>query len=154
MTLCIAVPKADAEKARQMLLAQHALDLTRHPTRDENYVYFPVSKKVKIKGAKLVKKKLKTRKQKPHSLREALQNKLTEKQLASLTRAFDVIGELAVIEIDSKLAKKAKLIGKALMQVHPNLKAVYMKAGKMKGEYRVRKLKHIAGAKRTITIHK
>ena len=136
MTLCVAVKKSDAEKVRRQLLAQNALDLSRYPTRDSKYVYFPVTKKVK--GLRIVQRKLKSRKLKPHSLKEALRGKFTQKQLDLLTRSFDIIGNIAVIEIQPALARKARPIGKALLLVHPNVKAVYMKAGKMQGTYRVR----------------
>jgi len=152
MALCVAVLKKDAEKVRRKLLAAGAFDHSHIPTRDSKLVYFPVSKRVK--GLRHVQYKLKSKTLKPQSLRGALEGKLTEKQLSSLTRAFDVIGDIAIIEIMPELAKKSAAIGKALLLVHSNLRSVYAKAGKMKGEYRVRKLKHIAGAKRTITIHK
>ena len=154
MDLCIAVPKKDAEKARRQLLAQHALDLSRLPARDATRTYFPITTKISSKFGRLVSKKLNARKTRPQSLREALQNDLTETQLELLTRAFDVIGDLAIIEIEPKLARKARAIGRALMFVHPNVKAVYAKAGRRQGAFRVRKREHVAGAKRTTTIHK
>jgi len=65
-----------------------------------------------------------------------------------------MIGEIAIIEINPKLRAKAKIIGKALLLVHPHVKAVYAKGGKRTGKYRTRKLIHLAGEKRTTTIHR
>ncbi|MFA6035361.1 MAG: class I SAM-dependent methyltransferase family protein [Candidatus Micrarchaeia archaeon] len=152
MPLTIAVPKEKAESTRKLLLSQHALDFTRAPARDGRFVYFPVTKK--IAGFRTASKKLQQNKPKPASLEEALQHKLPAKLLPLMPRAFDIIGDIAIIEIPSELKSKSKIIGKALILAHPHIKAVYAKAGKRKGKYRTRALKHIAGAKRTTTIHK
>jgi len=152
MPLSIAVPKQEAEKAHKLLLSQHALDFTRSPARDSKYVYFPVTKR--IAGFTLTNKKLQSNKPKPASLQEALQHKLPAKLLPLIPRAFDIIGDIAIIEIPKELKSKSKIIGKALMFAHPHVKSVYAKAGKRKGAYRTRSLAFLAGAKRTITTHK
>ncbi len=152
--LCIAVEKQNAERARQLLIAQDALDSTREPASDSKFVYFPVVGKISIPLGKLSSKKLKPRAFKPHSLEEAMKGKIPAAQLALLPRAFDMIGQIAIIEIPRKLAGKAKLIGKSLLAIHPNLKSIYAKGGKRTGKYRTRKLVLLAGEKRTTTIHK
>ncbi|VVC03416.1 tRNA (guanine(37)-N1)-methyltransferase Trm5b [Candidatus Burarchaeum australiense] len=152
--LCLAVEKKNAERARQLLIAQGALDLSREPASDSKSVYFPITKKISVSVGKITSKKLESRKLKPHSLEEALKGKLPASQLPLLPRAFDMIGQIAIIEIPPALAKKAKLIGKSLLLIHPNLTSVYAKAGKREGKYRVRKLTLLAGERRTTTLHR
>jgi len=76
MALCISVEKKNAERARQLLILQNALDPSREPASDSKFVYFPVTKKIELGIGKLISKKLKLRKFKPHSLEEALKGQL------------------------------------------------------------------------------
>jgi tRNA (guanine37-N1)-methyltransferase len=96
---------------------------------------------------------LKKRKR-PKSLKEALEGKLTESEMKVLGRAFDYLGEIAIIEIPEELNSKEKLIGEALLEVHKALRAVFRKSGKVSGEHRTRSLKRIAGSGSAETIYR
>ncbi|MFH1255909.1 MAG: class I SAM-dependent methyltransferase family protein [Candidatus Diapherotrites archaeon] len=87
------------------------------------------------------------KKKKPRSLREALSGVLTEKELAELQTSYDSLGNIAVIEIPKKLAKKERKIAKALMEVNSAFKTVCRKLSGRKGKYRVQPLKVIGGKK-------
>lgn len=63
--------------------------------------------------------------------------------------SYDVIGDIAILN-EKGTKKQAQL----LLKKHKHIKAVYKRAGIHKGKYRIRKLKHLAGEKRTETIHK
>src|SRR5947209_1649127 len=91
--------------------------------------------------------------EKPESLDEALAL-LPPEARASLPRAFDIIGDLAIVELAPETTAYQSLIAQALMTVHTNVKGVYSKAGPVSGEERIRPLKHLAGEARTSTIHK
>ncbi len=91
--------------------------------------------------------------EKPGSLEAAL-SLLPPEARASLPRAFDIIGDLAIVELTPETTPYQSLIAGALIAVHKNIKAVYSKAGPVSGEERVRPLKHLAGETRTTTIHK
>jgi tRNA (guanine37-N1)-methyltransferase len=45
-------------------------------------------------------------------------------------------------------------IGEAILKVHRHIKAVFAKGSKVSGEYRVRELIHLAGERRTETLHR
>jgi len=90
-------------------------------------------------------------KQHPHSLKEALSTKFSEEELRHLTKAFDIIGDIAIIEIPNELQAREKEIAESIMQVHRNIKVVAKKLGGMAGEYRVRPIKVIFGENRTET---
>lgn len=79
-------------------------------------------------------------------LKEALKGKLTKKELEHLRGSFDVIGDIAIIEIPKEL-KKEKLIGQTLLKLLKNVKTVCAEKGEHKGKYRTQKLKIIAGEK-------
>lgn len=79
------------------------------------------------------------------TLKQALKQKLTKKELEKLVASYDVLGSVAIIEIPPGLTKKEKLIAETLLGLHPNIKTVLKKAGIHKGKYRRQKLKIIAG---------
>jgi tRNA (guanine37-N1)-methyltransferase len=145
---CLKVEKKNAEKERQALVAKGLLNLEYSPKSDDKFVYFPLVKI--IKGA--IKSEFKSHENKPITLEEAL-NKM-KLPAAKITKSFDIFGDIALIEIPEDMEKIEKKIAKAVMQVHPSIKVVAKKTGPISGEYRVRKLKVIAGEKRTHTFHK
>jgi tRNA (guanine37-N1)-methyltransferase len=87
------------------------------------------------------------------TLREALKGKLTKAELIHLKTSFDVVGDIAILEIDDKLKKKEKLIAETLLKLHKNIKVVCKKAGIHKGEFRTRRLTILAGERRKETTH-
>ncbi len=87
-------------------------------------------------------------------LKEALDNKLTKKEKKSFTRAFDMIGDIAIIEIRKELEKKERLIADKILELNKHIKTVCKKSGAHKGRYRRQKLKVIAGERRKTTVYK
>ena len=87
-------------------------------------------------------------------LREALKDKLNEKELSILKTGFDTIGSIAIIEIPPELVKKEKAIANELIGIHKNIVTVAKKVGIHSGEFRLQKLKVIAGKKTKETEYK
>ena len=88
------------------------------------------------------------------TLKEALKDKLTPAEIAILKRAYDVIGDIAIIEIPEELEPKEKLIGETLLELQKNIKVVAKKSGIHEGEFRTQGLKVIAGEDRLETLYK
>ncbi|MCK4496881.1 MAG: class I SAM-dependent methyltransferase family protein [Candidatus Aenigmarchaeota archaeon] len=65
--------------------------------------------------------------------------------------AFDIIGDVAIVEIEG--GENEKGIAKLIVKNHPHIKTVLRKMGGREGKYRVRKFKKILG-KETETEHK
>ena len=86
------------------------------------------------------------------NLREALKGQLTDEELKQL-RAFDIVGDIAVIKIQEELLPKKHVIGRALMDVHKQVRTVLRQAGPVSGEFRTRKLEVIVGEPSTETVH-
>ncbi|MEW6329774.1 MAG: class I SAM-dependent methyltransferase family protein, partial [Candidatus Micrarchaeota archaeon] len=122
------------------------------PSRDEKFVYFPVT--ARAKKFKTINLPLAPRGEQPLSLADALKKILTAREMENLIKSFDVVGDIAIIEIPRALRKKEKTIANALLRVHKNLRVVCAKAGAMRGIFRTRKLRVLAGDKRTETIYK
>ena len=88
------------------------------------------------------------------SLRQALDKKLTKKEKEFLIRSFDIIGDIAVIQMPDELKKKERLIAQTLLKLHKNIKVVAKEVGIHSGVYRLQKVKVLAGEKRKTTEYK
>ena len=94
------------------------------------------------------------RKRHPRTLEEALAIAVSPDILSRLPKSFDVVGDIAILELDSELAAYQTIIAEAIMEVHPNVRSVFAKSGEVSGAERIRPLRYIAGENRTRTIHK
>jgi tRNA (guanine37-N1)-methyltransferase len=87
-------------------------------------------------------------------LKQALQGKLSEKELSYLKTAFDIVGDIAILEMDKRLEKKERIIAQTLLDSHKNIKVVLKKVGGHSGKLRTQKMKVLAGQRRKETVHK
>ena len=94
------------------------------------------------------------------NIEDYLKEKIPKNILELIPHSYDLIGDIAIIEFDrldnmhdiSQLGDIKKEISKAMLKVHKNIKTIYEKIGPVKGEYRLRGLKHILGPKKTETL--
>ncbi|MEM3399657.1 MAG: class I SAM-dependent methyltransferase family protein [Candidatus Micrarchaeia archaeon] len=152
MPICAKVRKVDAERVRRELIGISALDFSYSPDRNGEYVYFPLKRE--IVGYKTVERELKKREIPAHSLHDYLRVFLNEEELSLVSKSFDIIGDIAVIEIDDALGEKKRIVADALMRMHRNIRVVARKTGPMGGIFRTRPLEIIAGENRTETLHR
>lgn len=152
MTLCVKVERKKAESARKKLLAGGLLDAGHVPARDGEFVYFPVKKAPA--GMKTTKREFAKREVQGKTLREELRGKLTAREADELVGSFDIVGDIAVVEIPEAIVGKERLVASAILQNHHNIKVVAKKIGGTAGEFRIRPVKVIAGEKRTRTIYR
>ncbi|MBI4017850.1 MAG: class I SAM-dependent methyltransferase family protein, partial [Candidatus Aenigmarchaeota archaeon] len=68
------------------------------------------------------------------------------------TRAYDVVGDIAIVEIDDNA--EFNEIAKSIMGSHKNIKVVLRKVSERIGTHRTRTYAHLAGERRTTTVHK
>ena len=87
-------------------------------------------------------------------LRALLKEQLKPEELALVCKSYDVIGDVAVIRIPEQLIAHADAIGQALMTQHKNVKAVWQQSGPVSGDFRLRKLRLIAGERKTEAVYK
>jgi tRNA (guanine37-N1)-methyltransferase len=78
---------------------------------------------------------------------------LTSRLGCSLS-SYDVIGDVAVLEIPQALEKHEEELGATLLESKKQIKCVFKKSSSVEGEKRVRKVEWIAGEKRTETVHR
>ncbi len=85
-------------------------------------------------------------------LKDVLKGKLTKKELELVPRSFDIVGDVAIIEIPRGLGKRKRIIADALRSLHPRIKTVCSKKGERTGDFRLRPLQVLLG-KETRTEH-
>ncbi len=148
--LAVKVPKKEAEKTRRKLLELGVLAKGYSIKREGGFVLFPVTGRVE--DFELVEAEFERLKKRPHSYREVVE---VPKELRPLLpSSFDIIGDIAIIELPEELMPYGRAIGEAILKVHRHIRAVFAKGSKVEGEYRVRELIHLAGEKRTETLHR
>jgi tRNA (guanine37-N1)-methyltransferase len=77
---------------------------------------------------------------------------LTKKDIKSIPKSYDVIGDILIFS-DFPKGLKEKEIGNYLLNKFKNIKVVAKKTKKYSGRYRTPKLKILAGEKRKETLH-
>lgn len=146
------IPKKQAEPVRKELIAAGLFSNEYAIIYEENFILFPVLDK--WKNFELVEREGEKRAENQGSLKDALIGVLTTEEQEALVSSFDILGNIAIIEIPEKLESKEKEIGEAVIKANRNVKTVLKKTGPMEGEFRVRPVKHIAGENTTFAIYK
>jgi tRNA (guanine37-N1)-methyltransferase len=162
--VCIKVKKIHGEKA---LISASKLEIINRELKiheNVNYIYLPLIRqpektelltmKAQLPEFELATHVFTKKKQQRKTLLQILENQLPPHLLASLPRALDIIGDIAIIEIPPELKTHERLIGEAILATHRNVRTVLAKVGAVSGTYRLREFEIIAGEPKTATIHR
>jgi len=150
--------RKDAEKARRFLAKHALLDNHYKIYGDNSFIYLPVlqnteDKKVKSTAEKLGAKVVKAnfeRAENPSAYRQILRKKLG-KRYDDITKSYDIIGNIALIDVKGKAAKQT---AKAIMETNKNVETVISKDSAVGGKYRTRKYRHILGKKNFVATYR
>ena len=164
MAHCLRVPKILGEKAITILRNLSLLSKELKIQQAGDHLYIPLVKRPLPADIKKLEKslpefELSTYKfpkhaKRPLNLIDVLEDKLPPHLLATLPRAIDLVGEIAVVEIPPELERHKGMIGEAIMTVHKQVHTVLAKSGAVEGVYRLREFEVVAGVGETETIHK
>lgn len=139
--------------------------------KENEYIFFPLnymelnnekiidSTTINVKFEIVKKRGIRNKNYKYRTLEEALKTKIPEKFIELIPKSFDIIGNCAIVELDTfndfnislNIKKKIAL---AILNVNKNVRSVFEKISEIKGTFRLRKLKILAGNNNTETIHK
>ncbi|WP_457752973.1 tRNA (guanine(37)-N1)-methyltransferase Trm5b [Thermococcus sp.] len=148
--LGIRVHKHEGEKVRKKLIELDVMDKNYKVKQEGDFLIFPI--KERVEGFEIVETEFEPIEKRPHSYREVVN--VPDRLRSLLPSSFDIIGDIAVIELSEELMEYGKQIGEAFLKVHKHIKAVFAKGSAVSGEFRVRELIHLAGEKRTETLHR
>jgi tRNA (guanine37-N1)-methyltransferase len=87
-------------------------------------------------------------------LKAILAYRLKPCELKLLYRSYDIIGDIAIIRIPEAFKHRSEIIAEAIMQTQSRIRTVLRQASPVSGDLRLRKLKWVAGEKKTETVHK
>ncbi len=88
------------------------------------------------------------------TFKDLLKDILPEDILARIPSSFYIVGDIALISIDDDIADRyGELIAKAIMCLHPSIRAVYAKHQTV-GIERTRLVKFLGGDRKTTTLYK
>ncbi|UCD04391.1 MAG: hypothetical protein JSW73_02020 [Candidatus Woesearchaeota archaeon] len=161
MVVCLKINKKYGQKAKDFLRDKNWLDSSIKIGRTSNYLLLPLSKNAKktdilnnFKGEIIERFLSKSKKTYAGTLKEELKGIIPDSKLEEANRSYDLIGDIAVLDIPTGLEKLEKSIAWTLYRTHPNIKSVAKKHSNFSGKFRIRKIKNICGENRSATIHK
>jgi tRNA (guanine37-N1)-methyltransferase len=93
------------------------------------------------------------RERQPNNVLGALSGSLDPVLLKQVKHSFDIIGNIAIIEVPEELASLKQPVAQSIIKIHKGIKTVLCKSGAVDGEFRVREYELVLGEKNTETIH-
>lgn len=91
---------------------------------------------------------------KPTSLKEGLKDKIPENLLSKVNRSFEVVGNIAICEIEDELIEYENLIAQTLLEINKHITTILKKDGFHGGVFRTQKMKVIGGIDTKIATYK
>ncbi len=80
-----------------------------------------------------------------NTLKNLLIGKIPEDKINSISKSYEIVGDIAIIEIPIEVEKYENEIAKALMNFNKNIKTVLKKSGIHQGEFRTQDLTYLLG---------
>jgi tRNA (guanine37-N1)-methyltransferase len=158
------VPKEQGEKVIALIVKLGVFEKSLAILRDKHNLCIPIVRQLRenevsvlreqIPGIEFTASSFIKKKHTKETFFQALQGELPPNLISNIPKAFDIIGDLAVIDIPSELEPYQMLIGDAILMTQKNVKTVLAKAGDINGTFRIRNYTFIAGEKTTRTVHK
>ncbi len=149
---CVKILLKDTEKVRRKLFSAGFIDTKYKISAGKKYSYIPVIGEVS--GFNIINKNLIKKNKAGTSLKDLLKNKLNSEEISLIKKAHDIVGDVAIVELDERLLKKKKVIANAFRAIHKNIRSVVRKVGGHEGKYRVQRHELISGDKNLVTLHK
>ena len=89
----------------------------------------------------------------PRLIRSALERAGIERP-GSVSTGVDVVGDIAIVKMEDLPRGEKRKIGEALLREVKSVRCVYEQEGGIEGQHRLRRLRHLAGEARTLTLHR
>src|ERR687883_59767 len=89
-----------------------------------------------------------------HILKTILKDILPPEDISKLYSAFDIIGDIIILKIPDSLNSKKQIIADTILMNLKSAKSVFAQTSAVQGDYRIRRLEHLAGDNSVITEYK
>jgi len=87
-------------------------------------------------------------------LRDELIRRLEPWELKLIPTSYDVVGDIAIIQLPQCLEHKSGIVARAIMRIEKHVKTVLRQASPISGDFRLRELEFVAGERKTEAVHK
>ena len=87
-------------------------------------------------------------------LKTILKEILPPEDISKLYSAFDIIGSIIIIKIPDSLNSKKQIIADTILMNLKSAKSVFEQTSAVQGDYRIRRLEHLAGDNSVVTEYK
>ncbi|MBT3583055.1 class I SAM-dependent methyltransferase family protein [Candidatus Woesearchaeota archaeon] len=161
MVRCFKTKKENTQELKKFLRSKSWFNDQFKIGHSGKYVLLPIIDKAKQKdivnkfiGTIEERNLIKIDDKKVENLRDALKKVIPADKVESINRGFEVVGDIAVLEVPEEIVPLEKSIAWTLKRMKPSINIVAKKANKTNGKYRIRKIKVLVGENRTETIHK
>lgn len=84
----------------------------------------------------------------------ALEGKLSLEELKSLSKSFDIVGDIAIVKIPPTLKCKGGIIAEAIVAANRNIRTVLNQVSPVEGDFRLRRLEWVWGERRAETVYR
>ncbi len=150
----MSVAKTDAERTKRLLMEKKLLAFSHLPLVTADRVVFPLlaAPSDGFPPHEIVPFSGKGKERK--TLQEEFDALLTPDERHILKTSFDVIGSIAILEMDEGLLHKEKQIAQVILDHHKNITTVLKKAGIHDGVFRAQPMAFLAGVDTRETVHK
>ena len=160
----IALPKKQGENAIRLLSRLRLLNRDLAPDVKNDTIFFPLVRTPTPDQQREIEKtfgrrvfsnqKFRTRSAATGSFEEVLSKNVPQDIIPFVSKSFDIIGDIAIIELSPAAEPHEKTIATALTQVHTSVRTVFSKAGPIVDSLRLRPLRLVLGENRSETICK
>jgi tRNA (guanine37-N1)-methyltransferase len=149
----VKVSRTLAEKTRRLLLQTDWINTDAQIHKDSEDILIPLKSQPSTADLEMLFNEMSSLKNNIIIIETEFEPKIHKPSLEDMlgfSPAFEVIGDIAVIDADETEAEK---VARALMDFRKSIKVVLGATGPVSGEYRIREFVVLAGENRTHTIH-
>jgi len=148
-SLAVRAPRWEAEVVRRRLLEAGLLEGTLRVAAEGDSIVFPV--RGPPVGLAVIEADFEPAVRTPRSYRDVCLVPEALREL--LPTAFDQIGDIVLLKLPEPLVPHAAEVGRAILEVQARARVVCLDSG-VKGAFRVREVRVVAGEARTVTEHR
>lgn len=142
------VRKENAERLRRFLSDRALLSSGYKIFRGNLYIYFPLASEPDAEAARALKgmgAEATARRFEPQPREKSypeLMRKVWDADPDAAKKGYEALGGIAVMDARPSVAKE---VARAILKTNPSIRTVLQKAGAVKGRYRTRKFRYVAG---------
>ena len=162
--ISVKLPKKQGETAIRLLARLDLLDRKLVPLTTNDTIFLPLVRSPEPKeradieealGRQVLSNEMfRIRSTTIGSFEEVLAKRIPRDVVPLVSKSFDIIGDIAIIELFPPAEQYEQTVAEALTQVHKSVRTVYSKAGPITDSLRLRPLHLVLGENRSETIHK